>query len=99
MVMIVVEKITDFIPEFVVTMPDKKDMKDGILYISDEYELAIHRCFCGCGGQSVTPTGDNRKLHEWSIKNVDGKVSLNPSILNRFCGSHYYIRGNRVEWL
>ena len=92
-----VERIIEFTPEFVVLMPERKDMKDGILYISDEYELAIHRCFCGCGEQTVTPIDADG----WTLKNVDGKISLNPSIGNQKmeCGSHYFIRENRVEWL
>ena len=26
-----------------------KDLKPGILYVSEEFNIAIHLCACGCG--------------------------------------------------
>lgn len=75
-------------------MPKREDFEPGILYISKEYELAIHLCPCGCGGQAVTPTGNGG----WTLQ-FDGEIAtLSPSLLNNFCGSHYYIRNNEVIW-
>jgi len=85
-------KIEKLIPEFVEFMPAEKE--DGILYISRRFELAIHKCACGCGGQSVTPIGNE----EWSLQCAGDEVTLHPSILNRFCGSHYWIKHGSVEW-
>ncbi len=39
-------KIVEFIPE----TPD-----DGIVYVSNQYNVAVHRCCCGCGEKVVTP--------------------------------------------
>lgn len=81
-------------PEFVECIPD--ELQEGVLYVSEKYETAIHLCACGCGNQTVTPTGGNR----WIITISNGNVTLNPSIGNwQFpCKSHYFIRENRVEW-
>lgn len=36
----------------------------------------------------------------WDYKEQDGKVTLSPSVYSTGfpCRSHYFIRGNRVEW-
>lgn len=82
------------IPEFVEYMPE--EIREGIIYVSQKYETAIHLCACGCGRKVVTPTGDSW----WSITINDGKVTLNPSIGNWQlpCKTHYFIRDNRIEW-
>ena len=33
-------------PQFVEFIPEI--LEEGILYISEKFELAIHRCACGC---------------------------------------------------
>ena len=83
--------------EFVRYMPEAKAMQDGTVYISAEYETAIHRCACGCGKQTVTPFGDGG----WTLTLDNGKVTLSPSIGNqRFnCKSHYLIQAGEVVWL
>ncbi len=95
-------KRTELITEYCDEMP--KEKKEGILYISEKYEIAIHLCACGCGIQSVTPL----KRGEWALtkKNpnmYDETVTLRPSIGN-FKGepeyhAHYYITDNKIEWL
>lgn len=87
-------KRSSLIPRFVDTIPDH--LEDGILYISQKYGVAIHRCCCGCGEEVVTPlTPADWRLH------VEGNlVSLTPSIgnWNFRCRAHYWIRRDRVEW-
>lgn len=71
----------------------------GILYISNEFELAIHLCACGCGIETVTPFNKG----EWSLsKNENNEVSLRPSIGN-FNGekpyhAHYWIKDSKIKW-
>jgi hypothetical protein len=80
-------------PKFVTSFPSS--MEDGVLYISEEYETAGHRCCCGCGGKVMTPLSPVK----WRLtKSSNGAVSLYPSIGNwKFtCQSHYWIRDNRV---
>ena len=67
------------------------------LYISEEYQVAVHLCPCGCGNQVVTP------IHGpigWNYVNKGGLVTLHPSIGNWQipCRSHYWIRENTIVW-
>jgi hypothetical protein len=71
-------KFIEVIPEY---------LEDGILYISIEHCVAIHKCACGCGKEVVTPISPNR----WKLIFDGETVSLNPSIGNWSfkCQSHY----------
>lgn len=70
--------------------------KPGNLYISMQFETAVHLCACGCKSKVVTPLGP----HDW-VLTFDGTVSLRPSVGNgqQQCRSHYYIRNDHVDWL
>lgn len=90
------KKVTGYKTEFVEYIP--KELESGILYISVEYNVAIHLCACGCGIEIVTPL--DRK-NGW-IMTYDGEnASLSPSIGNgRYeCRSHYFLKDGLVEWL
>jgi len=83
-----------FVPEYVDIMPET--LKAGRLYISKRFRTAAHLCACGCGSRVVTPL----KPAKWQLTEVDGLVSLSPSI-GRWqlpCKSHYWIRDNQVLW-
>jgi hypothetical protein len=80
--------------EFVEYIPD--ELEDGTLYVSIPFTTAVHKCFCGCGHEVVTPLSPT----DWELT-FDGKtVSLHPSIgsWSLDCQSHYWIRHDRVEW-
>jgi len=85
-------KINKIRPEFVELIPEH--IEEGVLYISNRYSTAVHRCCCGCGQQVVTPLSPA----EWSVKCSGERVSLWPSIGNWSypCRSHYVIRDSRV---
>ena len=89
-------KIKTFATEFVENIPEKLEMEEGVLYVSNTYEIAVHKCFCGCGIETVTPLSRN----SWELIIAGPLVSLTPSIGNQQlpCRSHYYITRNRVEW-
>jgi Family of unknown function (DUF6527) len=72
------------------------EISSGILYVSEEYEIACHRCVCGCDNLVYTPLGPT----EWRFYNEGGKASLKPSIGNWAlpCRSHYWISAGRVLW-
>ena len=61
-------------------------------------------CPCGCGNDIFLPVvGDTRmkvRSHpSWVYGIENGKITLAPSILmTGGCKSHYFIRGNRVDW-
>lgn len=80
--------------EFVEFVPDLLD--DGVLYISERYKTASHKCCCACGEEVVIPLGPA----DWSVRIDGGKVSMHPSIGNwRFrCRSHYVIWRDQVVW-
>ncbi|WP_420540874.1 DUF6527 family protein [Mycolicibacterium septicum] len=82
------------IPVFTQSIPASPEPGD--LYVSMQYETAVHLCACGCGNKVVTPLGPR----DWSIT-FDGTVTLRPSIGNgqQACRSHYYVRNNRIDWL
>jgi len=85
-------RIQELTPVDVEHFPDL--LEDGVLYISEAYELAAHRCCCGCGEEVMTPLNPAR----WRLYRSGARVSLVPSIGNwKFaCRSHYWIRNNRV---
>ena len=80
--------------QFVEFIPEQ--LEDGVLYISERYRTATHRCCCGCGTEVVTPLGPA----DWMLEVIDGAVTLHPSIGNWSlrCRSHYLIRQGRVVW-
>lgn len=89
-------KKVDIEPVFVEFVP--KELEEGKMYISEEYEVAVHNCLCGCGAKTVLPFGkDGWEL----IKHDDGKVSFTPSIANYQmpCKSHYIITKNIANFV
>lgn len=86
--------IKSIVSQFVEYIPP--ELENGVLYISDRFATASHRCACGCGLVVVTPL----KPTHWKLINKDGRVSLKPSIGNWSfpCQSHYWIRNNGIEW-
>ncbi len=87
-------KAQSIVPKFVEFVPDT--VESGVLYVSEKYGTAIHKCCCGCGEEVVTPLNPV----DWQLTRVGDAVSLNPSIgnWNYPCKSHYWIVRNRVEW-
>lgn len=90
------------IPELIYAMlPDEPQLEDGIFYVVDDSPYVEYNCPCGCGSVVMLPT----KRHTdgktgWDYIERDGKVTLSPSVFSTGlpCRSHYFIRGNRVEW-
>jgi hypothetical protein len=86
--------VTKLSHKFVELIPDVLD--NGVLYVSLAHGTAIHRCFCGCGREVVTPLTPT----DWKLIFDGETVSLYPSVGNwNFpCRSHYWITHNRIEW-
>lgn len=82
--------------KFVEFIPEQEDMEGGVIYISLDYDTAIHNCICGCGQQVITPLSPT----DWKLVYNGESVSLYPSIGNwEFdCKSHYWIREGKVIW-
>ncbi len=82
----------------VVRMGDRSQMQDGVLYVSEKFQLAIHLCACGCKGETVTPLDDGSK--QWKLTRDVNGPTLRPSIGNQQwpCGSHYWITDGKIVW-
>jgi hypothetical protein len=85
-------KIKSLTPRFVANLPEP--LEEGVLYVSEEFQIAGHKCCCGCGEEVITPLNKAR----WRVIKAGDKVSLYPSIGNwkYVCRSHYWIRQNQV---
>ena len=81
-------------PVFVEFVP--KELEEGVLYISEKYKIAVHRCASGCGEKVVTPLSPA----DWQVRKKGDLISMYPSIgnWNFVCRSHYWIRDNRIVW-
>lgn len=75
---------------FVDIIPDKSKLENDTLYISLKYNVAIHKCACGCGNEVITPLDE---INGWILSYNGKTVSLSPSIGNWKlpCQSHYWI--------
>jgi len=82
-------------PKNVQHIPDH--LEEGVLYISERFNICSHLCACGCKEEVVTPLSKA----EWRIFRDGDLVSLLPSIgnWNYSCQSHYFIEQNRIRWL
>ena len=69
-------------------------LEEGVLYICEAFELAGHKCCCGCGEEVITPLNPSR----WRLYRNGQFVTLIPSIGNwKFdCRSHYWIQNNQI---
>lgn len=87
-------KVNSVVYQFVEFIPER--IESGVLYISQRYGTAMHKCCCGCGEEVVTPLNPT----DWSFRIEDDLVTLHPSIGNWSfaCNSHYWIRRGVVVW-
>lgn len=71
-------------------------LEPGLIYVSDEFGVAVHLCACSCGDKVVTPLSPT----EWELTGGANSPALWPSIGNwqSPCRSHYIIRQGRVLW-
>lgn len=85
-------RVNNVAHEFLTYIPEELD--DGVLYISIQHRVAMHRCFCGCGDRVVTPLDPA----QWALTHDGETVSLHPSIGGGPCNSHYFITRGTVRW-
>lgn len=90
-------KQVDIIPIYVKEIPSREDMKFGEFYICLQYFATNHLCLCGCGHQCYLPINKDG----WRIGDTkENKLTITPSILQRFeCKSHYIITNNIANFV
>lgn len=73
-----------------------KELKPGVLYVSEEFGAVSHLCACGCGSKIRTPLGPT----EWAFKETTNGPTLSPSVGNwqQACQSHYWIYRGEIRW-
>jgi hypothetical protein len=73
-----------------------KQLGDGVLYHSEEFEVAALLCPCGCGHRVMLLVPDSHQ-----VTSRDGMATVRPSIsvCDAACKSHYIITAGQVEWL
>lgn len=86
-------------PVYVEYIPET--LEENKIYISKEYNTAIHLCLCGCKKLVVTPLNHRYMVHGWNLIEEHGKVSLSPSIGNfqYECKSHYILTKNIANFV
>jgi hypothetical protein len=56
-------------------------------------------CPCRCG-EVLSLNLMQTHYPRWVVKNnADGTLNVSPSVDARTCGSHFWIRGNRIHWV
>lgn len=73
-----------------------KELRPGVLYVSEAFGTAAHLCPCGCGAKIRTPLGPT----DWVFEETDSGPSLRPSVGNwqQACQSHYWILRGEIIW-
>lgn len=73
-----------------------KQMEQGVVYHTEEFELAGLLCACGCGHRITLIVPDSHRV--WD---EGGFATIRPSVgvFDAPCRSHYVIRAGRVQWL
>jgi hypothetical protein len=73
-----------------------KTLVHGVLYVSEEFDAAVHLCACGCGSKVSTPLGPT----EWRFQESPAGPTLTPSVgsWQLPCKSHYFIRNGNIVW-
>jgi len=71
-------------------------MREGVIYHTEEFELAGLLCACGCGHRITLLVPDSHQVWE-----EGGYATIRPSIgvFDAPCKSHYFINAGSVQWL
>lgn len=71
------------------------DLEDGVVYLSEEYEIAALKCACGCGHTITLLVGDGHQ-----VDNLDGVPDISPSIgaWDAPCKSHFCVKKGEIVW-
>jgi Family of unknown function (DUF6527) len=82
-------------------MPQTMRHRDEAIFVwGGQYpKWLVFECPCGCANMTHINLMKSHEPHwDWSKNEADHKITLSPSILNRTCGAHYFIRDNDIVW-
>lgn len=73
-----------------------KQLDAGVVYHSEEFEVAALSCACGCGHRVMLLVPDSHQVF-----NEHGLATIQPSIsvCDAPCRSHYFITAGEVQWM
>jgi hypothetical protein len=73
-----------------------KQLQAGVIYHSEEFEIAALLCACGCGHRVMLLVPDSHQ-----VTSEAGMATVRPSIAvcDAPCKSHYFVTAGRVDWL
>ena len=73
-----------------------KQLSEGVVYHSEEFQLAALLCACGCGHRVTLLVPDSHQ-----VISEGGLATVHPSIAvcDGACKSHYYITEGKVDFL
>jgi len=71
-----------------------------LVYRGDQYRRAVLACPCRCGRRIDVSLSASHTPH-WVVTRAGDEVTLSPSLWvpTELCGSHFFIRRNRIEWV
>lgn len=83
-----------FVYEAVDRIPNQ--LREGVVYHTQEFEIAALLCACGCGHRITLLVPDSHQ-----VTDENGLATIRPSIgvFDAECKSHYVITGGEVDWL
>jgi|ERR1035437_1543582 hypothetical protein len=88
---------------FVESMNDVPDDPGAALYIvyrGGQYRRAVLQCPCRCNRRIDLNLSASRFPH-WTVEKTGEAVTLSPSVWVPVdeCGSHFFLRQNRIDWV
>lgn len=73
-----------------------KQLSEGVVYHSPEFEVAALLCACGCGHRVMLLVPDSHQ-----VSSERGMATVTPSIAvcDAPCKAHYFIIAGEVQWM
>lgn len=78
------------------TIPGMENWTEGVAYLPADKSAVGFLCPCGCGREVFLPL-DGEHGRQWRLESVD-PLTISPSILDKGCGAHYFIRAGKVDF-
>ena len=68
-----------------------RELEENVIYISERYKIAVHKCLCGCEQIAAMPLNELGETDGWDyVITEQGHITFTPSILNTHCPNRYH---------